>query len=228
MQIKPFLLIILFFTLFMNNNVSASYCPKKITAFENGIAAKAYSKILLEIYQHLGCSAEIVFLPPKRGIVEFNKGKVDGELYRLAITETKYKTPFVRSGVPLYQYRAGVWRNPSLHEHHGKPLGYVRGLTWQVKYIESHPEIRAVEFDSPGNVLDAYQRGAISGFLSGEPMMHPKLANHEIFPTPILDKVLIDKPIYHYLHADYTPFMRDFSAKVEKNNFFKNVALYFD
>jgi len=72
MQIKPFLLIILFFTLFMNNNVSASYCPKKITAFENGIAAKAYSKILLEIYQHLGCSAEIVFLPPKRGIVEFN------------------------------------------------------------------------------------------------------------------------------------------------------------
>jgi len=204
------------------------YCPQKIAAFANGIAAKAYSRILVEVYQKLGCEPEIIFLPAKRSITAFNRGDVDGELYRLSVTESKYGTDFVRSNVPLYIYRAGIWENPTTEIADTRPLGFVRGMTWQVSYANKNPQTRSVQFNAPSDAIEAYQRQSIGSFLSGEPMMKARMHHEKIFPQPVLKDVLIEKPIYHYLHKRYAKFMTDFSDEVTRSDPFAKVAQYFD
>ena len=87
---KLFFSLILILLLSLNREAVAQEpmtCPDKIAMIENYVLAQLTVSILSEIYEDAGCKPEFVEYPGRRGVFYFNKGDVDGEIFRLKIIE---------------------------------------------------------------------------------------------------------------------------------------------
>ncbi|WP_419799852.1 hypothetical protein [Terasakiella sp.] len=152
----------------VNAQSNSSYCPQKIGMMQGDPLAIPAKEILVKIYKKLGCNIKVVPLPGTRGILHFNKKLVDGELYRLSLAEKAYEQTFVRSLVPLFKLTNAIWENSDYNISNKKPLGYVKGIKWHEEYILKHflDMQNIAQFYSEDKMYEAFNRGAIGGFLS--------------------------------------------------------------
>jgi hypothetical protein len=214
-----FLVIFLSF-LAIFSKAQADYCPKKIAAIEGDPLAAQGGEILKKIYQELGCPIDLIYLPGQRGILHFNGGKVDGELYRLRLVEGAYERKFVRSDVALFPLTNDLWVHPDPKVAETKAFGYVLGLKWHEAYIQKNAlKIKKLaQFPSEEKLFAAYNRGAIGSFLSEKQTIDVLEKTHKLVQRPLLKEVVETKSLYHYLGDEFTPFMNDFSRRLQQDN----------
>jgi len=213
-------------TCLISGNVYAQYCPTKIAAISGDPLSEGGANVLRQIYGKLGCTPEVTFLPGRRGVNHFNKSAVDGELYRLRLIESQYKTAFVRSSTPVFSLTNALWVHPSPAIAEKKRTAYVLGIAWHEKFVVALPvEQRAkyVKYHSDGQVFAAYNRGAIGSFLTEKQSIDILLKKNAIRPIPVLKKVISSLPLYHYLGKRYAKFMADFSAELARDNPFSKL-----
>jgi hypothetical protein len=218
------LLIALFFTMistvFETVAQPAGYCPKKIAIVQGDPLAIPAKDILRKIYKQMGCNVKILPLPGTRGILHFNKKRVDGELYRLPLAEKAYNREFIRSAHALLKLTYAIWENPASDMSDKKPLGYVRGIKWHEAYIQ-HNVLnvqKIAQFNTEEKMFEAFARGVLGSFLSEEQTVDLLLKNNKMHILPRLKAVIETKGLYHYLGAEFSDFMTDFSAVIKKDN----------
>ena len=192
---------------------AALECPHSVAYIENNILAEAVLPLFQHIYSDLGCSAtDMIALPAKRAIREFNRGYIDGEVYRLPVYEKRLKRDFIRSSVPIFTAENAVWHHPDPAVRAGFPLGYIRGVVFAEEYL-ANKKNRA--FDSTAELADAYQRGKLSGFLLNDFVVGKLTASGLLVPEPVKGEFLAHSKFYHYLKKNYAPFMEAFSQHIK-------------
>lgn len=214
------LAVIVTLTLLRPDNADAQYCPEKIAAIDGDMSRKA-AGILATLYKKLGCPVKVMFLPGRRGLMQFNNAKVDGELNRHAIIESKYKRPFVRSAVPMLHMVNGLWSRPAPLGKRTKPIGYALGIAWQDEYAADRPNQKFIAYRRAVQVIEAYNRGEIDKFVSIKQVIAINRARGTISPVPVLEKRISRLPLHHYLDKKYAAFMADFSEALRRDNPFR-------
>jgi len=196
-------------------------CPKKIAVIYGDVLLAELVKALKDTYSQLGCDVTIAELPGRRGVSHFNFGRVDGELYRLTKIEPQYTRPFSRSSVPLMHISNVLWLHPdsNVATNPNRPLGYLLGVAYQEEYMKNK---NGRAFHTPNEMYEAYRREHISGFLASESSVNVQVKRMGL-PEPIVGEVLSRVPIYHYVGAEFSPFMEEFSTLIEKTRVFEKI-----
>lgn len=202
------------FSFIQMGNAFSQNCPLKIAGIANDSLTRESVSIFRQIYNELGCSPEIIFLPGRRGVQYFNKSLVDGELFRLELIEGKYEKAFVRSTSPVMRITNAIWEHPSQAIVVNRPTGYTLGIAWQEKYVSETPDRSFRKFYNDTEMINAYNRGAIGSFLLEKQSIKILQEKTEMNPSPILKKTLSVLPLYHYLDIKYLNIMTDFSEKI--------------
>lgn len=204
---------------------AAAYCPDSVGQIENSKLTDAAQKVFSKIYAELGCSTPFISLPGKRLLHSFNQGKIKGEALRFPIIEQLYTRNFVRSKIPLITSTNAIWQHPDLEIAKIKPLGTVLGLVWQERYQEKSIRLglKAIQYHSYQQVFDAYNRGVIGSFLIESSSFNLVKKKTSFTPMPIMGEVINTSKLYHYLAAEYSDFMQDFSALVQKSKAFSDL-----
>jgi hypothetical protein len=186
-------------------------CPKRIASITEDVFNEKISTLLQKIYSELGCKTEFVTLPGKRGILEFNMGQIDGEVFRLKVVEKLYTRPFIKSASPLKYLNSSNWIRPS---NKSPILGYSIGIVWQENYMKDK---RGVSFHNNYVMFQAYNNGTINGFLANDIIVRNAIQKGELKPTPIKKENLVSAPIHHYIGAEFSDFMAAFSAYIAQH-----------
>lgn len=210
------LFILLSCFLWGNSAISAD-CPPVVAA----IADTELNNILIpktqKLYRKLGCELNLANLPGRRGTVEFNAGKVDGELFRLPIIEKFYQVGFVRSKRPIFTLQQGVWIKAGKRLQKGSLIGYVIGRRWQEEYAEqNHEAYRFVKYSGSNELRVDYHAGQLDGFLSASPTIDQLMISGKLYEKPELALETSVVSLYHYLHQQYAPFMKEFDNMLKE------------
>ena len=186
-------------------------CPNKLATVKTNVFGIEVSKSVGIIYKKLGCPVAMVALPGRRGILHFNENQVDGELLRMEKVELSYKRDFIRSSVPLMTLSHSLWLHPDTKHQKEYPIGYVVGIVWQERAISQY---KGLAFNDEAKMFEAYRKGRLGGLLSTDITINIWTKSHGFLPTPnpVMAEVLLVSPIYHYLGAEFAPFMERFSA----------------
>ncbi|MDV7340084.1 hypothetical protein RYZ26_10805 [Terasakiella sp. A23] len=198
-------------------SLPAHACPKRVVAVLGDEIGVTALPILMAIYEEIGCSTRFDFLPGRRGILEFNKGQVDGELYRNPVAEQFYDRPFVRSRIPLIELSQGVFTAPDIADYQNTTIGYVSGIKWHDLFVQnkSHDTKRYVRFNSMTQLFDAYDQGRIKSFLSSDMAVGIHTKQHGFKITPRFDLLIGKLELYHYLGAEHKTTMEKISDYIE-------------
>jgi len=206
-----FVAVILASITFWGQSAVAADCPGGIAAISDAELNGVVIPKTKMLYDQLGCELHIVPRPGRRGVIEFNTGKVDGELFRLRLIEKFYTAGFVRSQYPLLQVQQGIWIKNGSELKKGAFLGYVIGRRWQEEYAEDHQDrFRFVEYSSAAEMRQDYHSGQLAGFLAASPTIDELLKNGKLTERPELALKIHVVKIFHYLSGRYAPFMAEF------------------
>lgn len=184
-------------------------CPKRIALIEGNDLAQNARSIIQKIYKALDCETVFIELPGKRGIVEFNRGKVDGELVRLDIVEKLYTVPFIRSSHPLFTLPHSLWVHPSASIH---ATAYLLGVIWQRNYMKGKEN--GISFPSYSAMFEAYNQGKVTAFLANDISVQAWLDENQLKPVPHIKETMSQAPIFHYLSPEFKEFAAVFSDYV--------------
>ncbi|NIY77258.1 hypothetical protein HED22_16510 [Thalassospira sp. HF15] len=195
-------------------------CPQKIAYVENEPMSQKSIVILQKIYADLGCPVQAVKLPGRRGLLHFNEGLVDGELLRAIVNEKNYSRAFVRSSVPLRTISNRLWHNPNANDP-SAPIAFTLGVAWQEKFVDADTAKSGITHKPMmynTEKHEAYANGRITRFLSADTNIQDMIEKGILgdTPAPVIEKTVSVLPLYHYLGAEYAPFMEKFSALVEQ------------
>jgi hypothetical protein len=203
-------------------------CPGKIAYVENEPLSQKSLLVLDAIYTELGCDLQAVQLPGRRGPVHFNRGLVDGELHRAIPAEHNYSRSFVRSSVPLLEISNRLWRNPDDTDPR-TPIAFTLGVAWQEQYVKAD-ELKTGVTHKPIMFNDdkylGYAKGRITRMLSADTNINDMIDTGILgdTPRPVIEETISTLPLYHYLGAEFAPFMERFSALVSKTDPFRTHA----
>ncbi|WP_196220769.1 ABC transporter substrate-binding protein, partial [Roseibium hamelinense] len=193
-------------------------CPGQLAT----VAETALNRILLAhvrpLYAQLGCDLDVVEYPGRRGVLAFNAGKVDGELYRLPVIESSYQTAFVRSSVPIVQFHQAVWTREGRGAlDRSSRIGFVIGRKWHENYAEAHADTFSfVRYVDGPNMWSHFVSGKIDAVLAIDTTI-TALKRRDVLPDDVMPiRVIGENALFHYLHADYAPFMGALDAALEK------------
>ncbi|WP_156176798.1 hypothetical protein [Kiloniella spongiae] len=200
-------------------------CPGKISSIGESVLADTGERILKGVYKALGCEVVVEALPGRRALAAFNNSSVDGELYRLRIAENKYKRPFVRSETPIFTVRNSLWTHPNNDLATKLPIGYVRGILWQEKYMDGR---RGKIFNSVEDVFLAFDHGEVGAFLSADFSVSSYQAEKGFQTEPSRAEKINTASLYHYLGAEFTPFMKRFSKFISDHSSFSEMEVSMD
>ncbi len=210
---KFYLLMVLMIPFFLvPSNVSAQEdikCPDKIAMIPNDILTRVVLQYIQRLYSDLKCQVDFIELPGRRGVKSFNNGYVDGELFRLAIIEPSYKRDFIRSSVPLFYLSNSLWVHADENKRERFPYGYILGVKWQEDF-DGYENMR--RFSNIEEMFKAYTAGHLAGFLASDFSVKLKISSGELLPEPIVEKKWLEAPFYHYLGAEFAPFMARISG----------------
>jgi hypothetical protein len=201
-------------------------CPRKIAYVENEPMSQRSIVILQKLYADLGCPLEAIALPGRRGPLHFNEGLVDGELYRATAAEKNYARAFARSSVPLREISNRLWRNPNDNDPK-TPIAFTLGVTWQEQFVNKNTARTGVTHKPMmynTEKYEAYANGQITRFLSADNNVEDMIAQDMLgnTPAPVIEETISILPLYHYLGAEYAPFMRKFSELVAATQPFRS------
>lgn len=197
-------LICLFLTLQTPASFAAPPCPARVGYLEGNALTQLVLPIMKDVYQELGCSTRFMSLPGRRSLIAFNKKKIDAELMRLPLAESKYTISFSRSARPIFQLYSYLWINPDKERVKHLPYGYVKGTLWQERYVINK---NFAAFYNTKNLLRAYNAQQIAGFLGSGTAIRKKIKNNTLHPVPVPIKEANRAPLYHYIQADYKKFL---------------------
>jgi len=196
-------------------------CPAKISIVEKGVISPLIAKPLGQVYAELGCPLRLDPVPGLRGIAMFNNGLVDGEVMRLPKVEKAYKREFVRSATPMFSLSYSLWLHPNRAEKGALPIGYGFGVVWHEDYVKGK-NVR--KFHQAADQIRAYNAGFLSGILIADLSVFKLAAKGGIKPIPVRGEVVHSSPMYHYLGAEFSPFMDRFSKRIKADNPFNSVV----
>ena len=188
-------------------------CPKSIATVRDSVLAEANKAILQSVYSDLGCDILLDELPGRRGIASFNNHTVDGEMYRLEVAEPRYTREFVRSEVPLFQHSGSLWLHPDQALQESLPIGYTLGIVWHEQYMEGR---RGRLFKTVEESFNSYNNGEIGSFVSSDFSVLHRISEGGFNVVPDQGAGIMSAPLYHYLGAEYSPFMKLFSDHLRK------------
>ncbi len=217
-----FLLLTLLFAFF---SLPTQACPKRVVAVLGDEIALTALPILMNIYDTIGCETTFDFLPGRRGILEFNKGASDGELYRNPVVEQFYERPFVRSRAPLIELSQGVFTTPDVDDYQDTTIGYVSGIKWHDLFVQnkSQDTKRYVRFNSMKKMFEAYNNGRIKSFLSSSLAVKTHTRQYGFKTTPQFNLLIGKLELYHYLSTAHAPTMQKISEFLEQKNPFQKL-----
>ncbi|WP_419904741.1 hypothetical protein [Kiloniella sp.] len=195
-------------------------CPTTISTFDSGYLTEVVESTLKKIYEKLNCRVKFVPVPGRRGIALFNALQVNGEAMRLSKVEQLYTREYVRSHIPLLDLVSSLWVHPDHYSEGNRPIGYTLGIVWQEKYAENK---RAKRYRGIDELINAYNRGKISGFLASDITVILAIQTGRVETDLIRKEVIFSAPIYHYLGDEFSPFMKRFSNYLKKNTPFKEI-----
>lgn len=197
-------------------SANAVECPKILAAIADTALNAPLIPKTKSLYEKLGCEFNIAKLPGRRALAAFNAQSVDGELFRLQVIEKHYKVPFVRSQHPVLQITQGVWIRNGHELRAASIIGYVIGRRWQEDFAGAQPQsYRLIEYSLSKEMFADFNAGRLDGFLSSSENIDPLLESKVLNGRPILAVKTGDRPLYHYLHEDYAPFMAEFSKLLQ-------------
>jgi hypothetical protein len=188
--------------------VAAERCPARVNIVENESLSKIILQRVSEVYRSLGCDTHFPGFPGRRSIAMFNKHHADGELARLQQIDKIYTRPFVRSEVPVHVTTMSLWQHPDRARVSAMPTGFMHGIIWEEEYAKNHSNMK--KFYSDAEMFKAYREHNLSGFL----------ANNEhvarLKPKPVQKERLLHVKLYHFLGAEFAPFMKELSKALRK------------
>ncbi|MEH6632841.1 MAG: hypothetical protein V7776_18645 [Halopseudomonas aestusnigri] len=188
-------------------------CPKSVATVRDSVLAEANKAILQSVYKDLGCDILLDELPGRRGIASFNNHIVDGEMYRLEVAEPRYTREFVRSEVPLFQHSGSLWLHPDQALRENLPTGYTLGIVWHEQYMKGR---RGRIFNTVEEIFNSYNNREIGSFVSSDFSVLNRISNGGFDVVPDQGEGIMSAPLYHYLGAEYSPFMKLFSDHLRK------------
>jgi len=199
-------------------------CPKSLAIIETDKLSADASQIMIDLYKTLGCSVELKALPGRRGIKHFNEHRVDGELFRIEKAEASYHRKYIRSSVSLMTLSNTLWLYPDKEIQEKYPIGYVLGIVWQEHSIKKY---QGLAFHDEEKMFEAYRRGRLGGFLSSDLTVNTWLMSNHFSPAPnpVASEVLMVVPLYHYLSAEFRPFMEKLSELLATQNPFRRLQV---
>ena len=208
-------------TIALPSLAQAEYCPSKIAAIHRDPLADKAAEVMKELYEKLGCDIAIQASTAKRSVLDFNKGKIDGEMLRTRLIEQQYKRDYVRS-VQVADLPGVLWVHPDQEMAETLPLGYVRGYSWQETYTSEHDK-NNIGFSSDEELFLAWNRGQIGSLLGDHPIVSHYIRKQKLTIVPVEKEVVSNAPLFHYLSYEYAPFMAAFSNAIERNNPFPDL-----
>jgi hypothetical protein len=177
------------------------------------------------LYRELGCNLTVLSLPGRRAIVEFNAGRVSGELFRLPIIERSYTVHFLRSAVPILEVQEAIWIDPSKELTGDSLIGYVLGRQWQEDLAEQEADrYRFVEYTMSAELLTDFSRARLDGFLATQQSIDVLLKEGNLPVKPVMGRLIKSTQLYHYLNADFEPFMMHLSQLLDGQTPVLNVS----
>ncbi|MDV7338088.1 hypothetical protein RYZ26_00675 [Terasakiella sp. A23] len=196
-------------------------CPETIAVVQNNDISARTLFVVQGIYHDLGCETIFVQMPSKRGILDFNKQRSDGELMRQPGVESLYTTSFIKSAKPMFVLQKGIWGHPDAKIRNSHPTAYMFGIVWQDQYMTSR---KGIPFKGEEKIADAYNRKIIGRFLTNNVTMAATdiLANYT--PQPIKLETVGKVDVHHYLHEDYRDFMDAFDRYIASFDPFRSFA----
>ena len=203
------------------NSRMAPECPKTIATVAKGILSPIVAKTMKVLYGKLDCQVELVPLPGRRGILQFNAKRVDGEVMRLEKAEATYHRKFVRSSTPLYSLTFSLWRHPGGGDKPDMPIGYTMGVIWQEDYMKDKAGRR---FQDAASLFEAYNAGKLSGFLAADISVRQLINDGKLSVSPVKGNTVLAAPMFHYLGKEFAPFMEKLSSLIQAQNPFAYVS----
>lgn len=195
---------------------ASAFCPGPVAIIE-GISLNAIVIPRLEaLYQQLGCQLKVETYPGRRGVVAFNANEVSGELFRQHAIETAYKIEFIRSEWPVLSVQEGVWTRPDTSVKESSKIGYLLGLKWQENYARSNEATENFfPYANPSELWLDYNRGYLDGFLANNVLIDALLDEGTISEKPEFGTLVSNSKLFHYLSAEFSPFMDEFSRELK-------------
>lgn len=176
--------------------------------------------IVQNTYEILGCDTEFMSYPVEQALELFNHGQISGELYRAPFIESQYTVPFVRTDAPIRLVKTGLWLRPSPHVNNRHLVGYVRGVKWQARYVETFSSdtlnIQFKAFTHYLEMFENYQNDRLYGFLATDACSQVFRYTLDATEQPDLNDAR-EIPLNHYLSTQYIDFMEDFNAEMIRN-----------
>lgn len=204
---------------------ASPYCPGPLAAISGGGVNPVVLPLMKSLYRELGCNLTVLPLPGRRGIVEFNAGRVSGELFRLPIIESSYTVDFVRSAVPILEVQEAIWIDPSRELTGDSLIGYVLGKKWQEDFAEQEGDrYQFVEYTVSAEVLTDFTRARLDGFLASQQTIDVLLKDGSLPVKPVMGRLIKSTQLYHYLNADFEPFMVHLSQLLDGQTPVLNVS----
>lgn len=203
-----------------------SDCPQRLGVVSNSDISQKVLSVMRIVYQQLGCPLKIEYLPGRRGFVAFDAGDIDGELFRVADGAKKYKRTFVQSAVPLMEVSISLWGEPGSTLYSDDPIGHTLGVIWEENFLEKHQLPKSGHRDE-NDLIEHYNAGTFNRFISEDSNIRTAIEDGDFTQDriPVQIEVLQLVPIYHYLAAEYAPFMQRLSDYLKRNTPFENAKL---
>ena len=184
-----------------------SYAQPKIklsfSTIENSVNAQVSSAVMTEAYKRIGVQIEIIPLPAKRTLIESNKGRFDGELFRLDGINIKWPN-LIRVNVPI-NYMEGVvittgltfevdgWKSLQLYE-----IGIRRGI----RFSDDGTIGMKRQIVNSNKILFSmlkYDRLDLIVVTRSNGLKEMKILNDPNFK--MLEPTIETYPLFHYLHT---------------------------
>jgi len=126
----------------------------------------------------------------------------------------------VRSAVPLAHIKNSLWQNPALDAKRFQAIGYLHGVLWQEKYVESKQHLA---FQQASKMYKSFENKKIKYVLSSDYSLHLMRREGELSFIPVKQETIMTKKVYHYVHKDYAAFMKAFSNYIQKHEPFVEI-----
>ena len=201
-------------------------CPERLGVVNDSRISLKILGIMRKVYQNLGCPITIEYLPGRRGLVAFNAGHVDGELFRVPAGAKKYTRSFVQSAVPLMNVSSSLWGNPGSTLYSDAPIGHTIGIVWEEDFLSQYRLPKSGHLND-ADLIHHYNAGTFDRFIAEDSTIRSAIAEGAFAKDriPVQIEVLQVAQVYHYLAAEYAPFMERLSDYLEHNNPFENAEI---
>ena len=214
-------LFILVFLFALNSNQVLAETKKLVfSKLKGSVAQQSGADLLTEIYKRLGIEISFMHLPARRALDLSNKGKTDGEVFRVWSVGDVYKnlirvpTPIISLNNYAYALDKKYIVNSAEELKRVPRIGIIRGIIWAEKLVDGRRG--AVYTDNWEDLVNKLVNGSVDVILANRPTIKrvfEKLAltdkPHESDPINVIY-------VYHYIRKSHEGLVVDVDAEIQK------------